>query len=338
MQKMLKTFPFGLSLLLGLALASSTWAQNRATDDPVRDAARSAMAGKTVVFVPSSMAFDLAQGWYAGMKKELEPAGMKMAVRDPNWSLDAGAQALTALITEKPAVIVLHNPDLQTYAALITQAESAGIFVVQNNMRSQQPSSVYVGADFVEVGEKMTMAVVDACKGKSNKIAVVQGAPTAAVSADTLRGVENVLARNPQIKVVSNQPAGWDSAKAKAITQSVLQQHPDLCGIVGFWDGMDVGTAAAVKDAGLTGKVFLATSGGGKQEGACDPVKAGAFDYNLSYDVPTQSSYMAAIIKSLVQGGVKPGAVKQNIYTTLVPITKRNAGNDSTCWKLAAAQ
>ena len=148
----------------------------------------------------------------------------------------------------------------------------------------------------------MTEAVVASCKGKSNKIAIVQGAPTAAASAYTLKGVENILAKNPNVKVVSNQAADWDAAKAKALTQTVLKQNPDLCGIVGFWDGMDIGTAAAVKEAGMTGKVFLATSGGGEQKGACDQVKAGAYDYDVSYDVPTQASNMAAMIKWLVQG------------------------------------
>lgn len=326
----------GLSLLLGLTFVSVSLAQNKPSEDPLRDVSRTALDGKTVVFIPSAMAFDLAQGWYAGLKKELEPAGLKVIVRDPNWSMSVGAQALTDMIGQKPAVIVLHNPDMQTYGALIRQAEAAGIYVVQNNMRAQQSSAAYVGADFVDVGEQMTQAVINACKGRSNKIAIVQGAPTAAVSADSLKGVENVLAANPQIVVVSNQAADWDAAKAKAITQGVLKQHPDLCGIVGFWDGMDVGTASAVKEAGLTGKVFVATSGGGLQQGACDQVKAGAFDYDLSYDVPTQGSYMAAVIKSLVQRGANSGALKQNIYTTLVPITKSNASCDGTCWKLAA--
>ena len=149
-----------------------------------------------------------------------------------------------------------------------------------------------------------------ACEGKSNKIAIVQGALSAAASAYTLKGVENVLAKHPEIKVVSSQAADWDAAKAKAITQTVLKQNPDLCGIVGFWDGMDIGTAAAVKEAGLTGKVFVATSGGGERRGACELVKSGAFDLNLSYDVPTQAEQMAGMIKWLVSSGVKPGSVK----------------------------
>ena len=39
------------------------------------------------------MSFDLAQGWLAGLKRELEPLGVKIVVRDPNWSTNAGAQA-----------------------------------------------------------------------------------------------------------------------------------------------------------------------------------------------------------------------------------------------------
>ncbi len=320
------------TLALGV---SSAMAQGKGLDEPFREGYKKALAGKVVGYIPVAMGFDLGIGWYEGLKKELEPAGMKVVARDPNWSTSAGAQAMTALIAEKPAAIVLHNPDVQTYAKLIRKAEKEGIYVVQINMRSQQPSSVFVGADWVDIGEMTTQATVEACKGKSNKIAIVQGAPTAAASAYTLKGVENVLAKHPEIKVVSNQAADWDAAKAKAITQTVLKQHPDLCGIVGFWDGMDIGTAAAVKEAGLQGKVFVATSGGGEQSGACNQVASGAFDYDISYDVPTQASNMAAMIKWLVQGGIKAGQAKQNIYTTLVPITKENASKEGTCWKLA---
>ena len=325
----------GLGLALTLAAASSALAEGKGLDEPFRAGYMKALAGKTVGYIPVAMGFDLTQGWLDGLKKELEPSGMKVVLRDPNWSTNAGAQAFTALIAEKPAVIVIHNPDVQTYAKLIKKAEDEGIYVIQINMRSSQASTAFVGADWVEIGEKQTLAVVEACKGKSNKIAIVQGAPTAAASAYTLKGVENVLAKNPQIKVVSTQAADWDAAKAKALTQTVLKQNPDLCGIVGFWDGMDIGTAAAIKEAGLTGKVFLATSGGGEQKGTCDLVKAGSFDLDLSYDVPTQASNMAAMVKWLVQGGLKPGAAKQNIYTTLIPVTKDNASKDGTCWKLA---
>ena len=323
------------TLVAALGTGPGAFAQGKGIDEPFRDGYRKTMSGKVVAYVPVALGFDLAQGWLEGLKKELEPLGVKIVVRDPNWSTNAGAQAVTTLIGEKPDVMVVHNPDVQTYAKLLQKAEADGIQVVQINMRSSYSSVVYVGADWVEVGEKAATAVVDACKGKSNKIAIVQGALSAAASAYTLKGVENVLAKNAQIKVVSSQAADWDAAKAKGITQTVLKQHADLCGIVGFWDGMDSGTAAAIKEAGLTGKVFLATSGGGEQKGACDQVKSGAFDLNLSYDVPTQGSTMAAQIKWLLQNPGKTKDLKGSIYTTLIPITKANADIAGTCWKLS---
>jgi ribose transport system substrate-binding protein len=303
-------------------------------DEPFQGPFRQALQGKVVAIVPVAMNFDLAQGWVAGIKKELEPWGVKVEVRDPNWSTTAGAQAVTTLLSEKPAAIIVHNPDVQTYAKLLQRAENSGTYVIQINMGSAYRTTGFVGANWVEIGERGAQAVVDACKGKSNKIAIVQGALSAAASAYTLKGVENVLAKHPEIKVVSSQAADWDATKAKAITQTVLQQNPDLCGIVGFWDGMDIGTAAAVREAGLTGKVFVATSGGGEQKGACDQVKAGAFDLDLSYDVPTQASNMASIIKWLLASDLKAGQAKSSVYSTLIPITKANAAIDGTCWSL----
>jgi ribose transport system substrate-binding protein len=325
----------GAALIGGLfGLSQQAFAQGKGLDEPFRAGYYKKLEGKTVAYVPVAMSFDLAQGWIAGVKKELDPLGVKVEIRDPNWSTNAGAQAVSTLINEKPDVIIVHNPDVQTYAKLLQKAENSGIYIVQINMRSSYETTAFVGADWVEVGEKDTEAVINACKGKSNKIAIMQGALSAAASAYTLKGVENTLAKHPEITVVSSQAADWDASKAKGIAQTVLKQHPDLCGYIGFWDGMDIGTGAAIKEAGLTGKVFLATSGGGEQKGACDQVKNGTFDLDLSYDVPTQASNMAAMIKWLLVSGLKPGADKASIYTTLIPLTKDTASKEGACWKL----
>ena len=331
-----KTAAFAaIGLAIGATAAAPTRADEKGLNEPFQGEFRKDLEGKTVAFVPVAMNFDLTEGWWAGLKKELEPYGVKFELRDPNWNTNAGAQAVTSLVSEKPAVMVIHNPDVQTYAKLLQRAEKEGIYVIQINMGSAYRSSAFVGANWIEIGEKDTNAVVDFCQGKSNKIAIMQGALSAAASAYTLRGVENVLEKHPEIKVVSSQAADWDAAKAKGIAQTVLKQNPDLCGIVGFWDGMDIGTAAAVKEAGLTGKVFVATSGGGERKGACEQVKSGAFDLDLSYDVPTQAASMAALIKWLLSSGVKPGEIKGSSYTTLIPVTKANADIETTCWNLS---
>lgn len=321
-------------LALGLAATAVTAQAQEGLEDPFQAEFRAALDGAKVAFVPVAMGFDLTEGWWAGMKAELEPLGVEMILRDANWDTNAGAQALTQLIAEKPNVIVVHNPDVSTYARLLKQAEKAGIHIVQVNMNSSVATASYVGANWIEIGEKSAQAVVDHCGG-AGKVAIVQGVPSAAASAYTLRGVDNVFSANDGIQVVSSQAANWDASAARSITQTVLQQNPDLCGIVGFWDGMDVGTAAAVKEAGLEDQVFLATSGGGEARGACEQVKAGAFDLNLSYDVPTQAAQMAGQIKWLLSSGADAGSVKGRSYTTLIPITAENADSPLSCWNLA---
>src|ERR1700742_2670358 len=155
----LKTTLFGLGFI---AAATAPALAQKGLDEPFQGAFKEALAGKTVAYVPVAMNFDLTEGWFAGLKKELEPYGIKVVVRDPNWSTNAGAQAVTTLISEKPAVIILHNPDVQTYAKLAQRAENDGIYILQVNMGSNYRSSAYVGANWIDIGERAAEAVVKA--------------------------------------------------------------------------------------------------------------------------------------------------------------------------------
>ncbi len=135
-----------------------------------------AFKGKTVAFVPVSLGFDLTEGWSAILKKQADELGYNYEVRNPNFSSDAGAQAISQLITEKPAVLIVHNPDVQVYARLIKKAQDAGIYVIQIDMKSTAPSDYFVGADYVELGRKAADMMVQRCgagSGRSGKIAIV---------------------------------------------------------------------------------------------------------------------------------------------------------------------
>ncbi|RYZ12243.1 MAG: sugar ABC transporter substrate-binding protein [Comamonadaceae bacterium] len=314
-----------------LPLAASAQ-QGKGLEETLATEYRKAFVGKTVAFVPASLSTDVAQAWYAALKRDLEPLGVKVVVRDPNYNSNTGAQAITELIESKPAVIVVHSPDVQTYARLITRGEAAGVHMLQVNMASSARSGAFVGTDYNALGERYAARVIEACKGKSGKVAIVQGPLSAAPSAYALYGIDKVFKDHPEIKVVSSQPADWDASKAKAITQTVLKQHPDLCAVIGMWDGQDTGTAAAIREAGMTGKVFLITSGGGEQKQACDQVKNGSFDVNVSFNAPAQGASLTTMIRWMMISGVKPGQFKGTVYSTLVDITKKNASDPGMCF------
>ena len=102
------------------------------------------LKGKKVAFVPITMGFDLTQGWYAAMKRQADELGYEIIVRDPNWSIDAGAQALSQLIDEKPDILIFHAIDMQAYNKLIKKAVDAGINVIQINLKSPNNGDAYV--------------------------------------------------------------------------------------------------------------------------------------------------------------------------------------------------
>ncbi len=333
----MKIFRTVLALTVTLVFCASAFqsAMAEGIDDPGRQAYYALFKDKKVVFLPVAMGLDLTEGWAATIRKRVESLGMKFEIRDPNWSTDAGAQALTSLISEKPDVIVVHNPDVNSYAKLLKKAEKAGIYVIQVNMKSSYPTSAFVGADYVGLGEASANEIVKHCgPGTSGKVAIVQGVITAAASALNMKGIENVLSQHPEITIVSNQAADWDATKARNITATVLQQHPDLCGIIGFWDVMDSGTAAAVLEFQKRVKrdtpVFLITSGGGAKF-ACDGVASGMFSEVISYDVLEQGRDIYDMIEALLQEKQEPGASKVTLYSPLKFITKDTL-TPCSCW------
>jgi len=306
-------------------------------DDGVNQRSYTAMKDKKVAFVPLSMGFDLTQGWAAAMQLQADAMGYELIIRDPNWSTDAGAQQITQLISQKPDIIVVHNPDRNAYARLLTRVQQQGIKVLQVNLKSEATTEAFVGVDWYRIGEHQAKSVVEACKGKSGKVAIMQGRITDPANFITVQAVKDVFAEHPEIQVVSDQSSEWDATKAQGIAATALKQHPDICGIVGLWDNMDVGTAAAVREAGLTGKVFLSSSGGGRKEADCDMVESGAFDEVVIYDVTRQGRDLNAAIAFLLQ---QDGEAKLNPFALITPlrvVTKENL-DERSCWKMEEIQ
>jgi len=305
-----------------------------AEDDSPGPAFYNALKGKKVGFVPISMGFDLTQGWLAGMKRQADELGYEIIVRDPNWSVESGIEAISSLISEKPDLLIIQNNDNRSYNRLVRRALDSGIPTIQVQQRVQTVSDAYVGPDWYDIGRKTAEGLVERCgQGSSGKVAIVQGATAAPASILMLQGIEDNLKPHTNIQIVSSQAADWDATKAYAITSTVLKQHPDICAIAGFWDVADTGTAGAIREAGLQGKVALVTSGGGKRDAACDKIQAGDFTIYTSYNVAGQARDLDSAIKMLLQAKLKPGSAPFALISPLTRITKDTI-TPSSCWML----
>lgn len=326
---------FIMGLLAAATLAMPAAAIAERFDDGLNIKTLETLKGKKVGFVPLSMGIDLTQAWAAALKKDADQFGYELIIRDPSWDVAAGAQAVTQLIAEKPDVLVLHPLDMTAYSKLVDRASAEGIAVVQINLKSLNTGDAYVGVDWFDLLSAEIDVAAKYCgagTGQSGKIALLIGTPTTPTVVIGLQGVKDALTRYPELQVVATQSADWDASKAKDITATILKQNEDLCAIIGFWDSQEMGAAAAIAEAGKTGKVKLITDGGSRKEAACDRIEDGTFDAYVGYSAKEQGRDLALAVRLLLQNPPeKPGAKPFGFYSTLTTLTKENV-TPTSCW------
>ncbi|MDB5522382.1 MAG: sugar transporter substrate-binding protein [Rhizobium sp.] len=311
-----------------------------AQEDPGPAAYAQALKGKRVMLIPMAMGFDLAQGWAHYIKREVETFGGVFETRDPNWSVEAGAQAITEAISSdtRPDVLIVHSPDLNSYARLLKKAQAAGTYVILIDNPANFAADAFVGSDWDRLGQLEAEAVIKGCgPNSSKKIGLVQGDQVNSSSLYQYAGIMKVLAKNPEFTIAAKPDSNWDATTSRNVTTTMLQQHPDLCGIIDFWDGDATGAAAAIRDAKMQDKVFLVTTGGGEKAADCDRLVDGTYGAVVMTELARQSGDINAIIKFLLQSGQPAGTSKTYIYTLEKATTKADLKPDS-CWDLKALQ
>ena len=298
-----------------------------------------AVKGKTIAYLPITLAAPISAEWGRMIETEAAWRGMKYVVRDPNFDSAAQLQALTALVNDKVDVLIVQNPSVTLLVKELRRAEAQGTHVIQINLASNYKSDAFVGADWQEVGRMLADEVVKQCgtaSGKSGKVQIVQGELTAAASVDQVGAMMDVFGKDKNIKVVSNQAANWDANTALNITATVIQQHPDLCASVGFWGIMQSGTAQAIRNAGKIDQVKIYASGEGSQLD-CDQINQGNFARFLNYKSTEQGHDLVTAAVTLLSSGVKAGTQHLAYFTMPEWVDKTNA-TGANCFAIPKAK
>lgn len=321
--------------LVALGLGTASLKADEGYNDGTSTQFYQSLKGKKVVFIPISMGMDIAAGFAAGMQRMADEFGFTVQILDPNWSADQGVQAITQSIGEKPDLLVVQNVDMQAYSRVLKQATDEGIRVLQVNIKSTATTTAHVGVDWYRNAEIEARELVKKCSpknGGSGKIAILQGTANMATNFIGLKAFQNVLAENPDITVVSDQAADWDASKAHSVVSTVLRQNPDLCGYFGFWDGQDAGLAAAIREAGLKGRVYVVSQGAG-EKAACAMVADGSYDFYVSYNILEMSKRINDAIAVILQMQPDSTMPSFGIYMPAQVLTKDTL-TDKSCWNL----
>jgi ABC-type sugar transport system substrate-binding protein len=245
--------------------------------------------------------------------------GVQITVLAPTKpdNVEEQIRSLEDLITKKVDAVVVAPANTQAIAAGIQKLNTAKIPVVYDNTRGSGGEFVaYIGADNILVGRTMAEEMVKRMGGKG-KLLVLEGMPGQQTADDRLRGVKEVLAKNPGIQFLS-QTGKWTLDEGRNVAENTLQRWPDLNAILCIGGEMALGAAEAVKAAGKEGKVLISSMDVYPAQVAA--VKTGKVHYTIS-QAPQDQAYWSVVAAIRALNGEK---VPKEIRTPVVVVTKEN--------------
>ena len=205
-------------------------------------------------------------------------------------------QIVDSMIARHVDGLALAAQDRTAMNASLDRAAAGGIpvTVFDSGVDSTNYMS-FLATNNYEAGQLAARKLSELLHGKGT-IAVVQHAPGSRSTMDREQGFFETMTKEfPGITVVARQYGMSERAKAMAAAENMLTAHPDLGGLFASSEPSSVGTAQAVKERGLSGKIrFVAFDA---SEGLVEDLKGGTIDALIAQD-PFRMGYLA--VKSLV--------------------------------------
>jgi len=204
-----------------------------------------------------------------GAKAKAKALGANIDVQNANNADQASLDLSSAALSKKPSDLIIDPVSSASGGSIVTQANSAGVPVVAFDRLPQGGDlKAFIGYDAVQAGKNGAKALGEAVGGKG-KVVEIQGIMGTSVAQERSKGFESGIKAFPGISVVATQPAEFDRGKALDVMTNVLQSHRDIVGVYAANDEMAMGVIAALKAAGLSGKVKVVGN-----DGIADAVKA----------------------------------------------------------------
>ena len=166
------------------------------------------------------------------------------------------------VIAQGVAAIILDNAGADATVAAVQKAKDAGIgvFLVDREITkegvaiSQIISNNYQGATIlVEYFVKLM--------GEKGKFVELTGKDTDTNAHIRSQGYHDVLDQIPGMEMVAQQTANWSQTEGYSVMETLLQQNPDIKGVICGNDTMALGAQAALLTAGRSDVVCVGFDG-----------------------------------------------------------------------------
>lgn len=157
-------------------------------------------------------------------------------------------------IASNASILILDNAGTDASISAVRRATKAGIacFLIDREIAVKGIAKAQIISDN-DQGARLVAAEFARSMNFKGNYAELLGRESDANAQVRTRGFHAVLDHDPGLTMVAAQSANWSQSEAFEKTETMLQAHANIGGIIAGNDTMALGAAAAVKSSGLKG-------------------------------------------------------------------------------------
>jgi PAS domain S-box-containing protein len=173
------------------------------------------------------------------------------------------AMALESLIQQHVDLIIIAamDPAHPPFLAALAHANAAGIRLIAVDVPLPYPVDCLIRSDDLHGAAEGAVFLAERL-GQHGKVIHLQGDMGAPVAQMRSAGVHQVLDRFPQIKVIDTDQGLWSRPITHTLVRALLNEHPDIRGVIAANDPMALGALDALAETGkLEGVSIIGVDG-----------------------------------------------------------------------------
>src|SRR6185436_11812480 len=189
------------------------------------------------------------------IRSEAEKRGVTLRFSDAQQKQENQIKALRTFLAQRVDAIIL-APVVETgWEPVLREIKRAKIpvILVDRGVKVSDESlyTTLIASDFVEEGRMAANWLVKKLNGKGN-VVELQGTPGAAPAIDRNKGFQEVIAKNPGLKIIKSQTGEFTRAKGKEVMEAFLRaEGKNINAVYAHNDDMALGAIQAIEEAGL---------------------------------------------------------------------------------------
>jgi ribose transport system substrate-binding protein len=210
-----------------------------------------------------------------GMDQYAKDNNIELLWNSANNDVSTQASQVDSLINQGVSAIIVVPVQADSLGPQVASAKSKNIpLLAVNAALNSTDLGGNVQPDDVAAGAQEMQMMADKLGGKGN-IVILQGPLGGSGEINRGKGIDQVLAKYPEIKVLAKDTANWKRDEAVNKTKNWISSFgTQIDGVVSENDDMGLGALQAMKEAGRTGVPIVGIDG---IEDGLNAVKSGEF-------------------------------------------------------------